>query len=395
MPDVPDQDCLEIEFICDKERFLALRAAWDELWRSAPGARLSQSFEWCRTAWEVRNWGPTAQLFVVAVRRRGVLVLVLPLVRERRLGVRQLRPLGPGGTEFSIALAAAGENEDFLLDQVIERVRQTRTASLLRLPFTPALSGAGRLVARTARKKLRGDVFASWVDWSTVANWDDFLLQRTGSGLLRSYRRSRRRLQELGELSFSRVEDAEGKAAALEWLFEKKVEWLSYKRLDGYHLALRDYREFVMRLCQDNNGLEVFCLKLNSSILAATLLSVGNNIWEHLIITYDRAYAKYSVGRLMVEDFMLLAFSEGMIVDLRIGEESWKKCWLTNDSRVLFADISLDKFGDIYLILERILATISYYRSLGVLKSLSRIRSRLIMRAGQLGRPAPGAPADA
>jgi CelD/BcsL family acetyltransferase involved in cellulose biosynthesis len=395
MPDVPDQDCLEIEFVCDKERFLALRPAWNELWRSAPGARLSQSFEWCRTAWDVRNWGPTAQLFVVVVRRQGVLVLVLPMVRERRLGVRQLRPLGPGGTEFSIALAAVGENEDFLLDQVIERIRQTRAASLLHLPFTPALSGAGRLVARTARKKLRGDVFASWVDWSTVANWDDFLVQRTGSGLSKNYKRSRRKLQELGELSFSRVEDPEGKAAALEWLFERKVEWLNYRRLDKYHLALRDYREFVSELSRDDNGLEVFCLKLNSDIVSAMLLSVGNNIWEALIITYDRAYSKYSVGRLMIEDFMMLAFSRRMIVDLRIGEESWKKSWLTSDSRVIFADIILDKFGYIYIILERILTTISYYRSLGVMKSLSRVRSRLIMRAGRLGRPAPGAPADA
>jgi CelD/BcsL family acetyltransferase involved in cellulose biosynthesis len=395
MPDVPAQDCLEIEFICDRERFLALRPAWNELWRSTLGARLSQSFEWCRTAWDVRDWGPRAQLFVVVVRRQGDLALVLPLVRERRLGVRQLRPLGPGGTEFSIALVAAGENEDFLLDQVIERVRQTRAASLLRLPFTPALSGAGRLVARTARKKLRGDVFASWVDWSTVANWDDFLAQRTGPGHLKTYKRSRRKLQELGELSFAKVEDAEGKAAALEWLFERKVEWLDYKRLHKYHLALRDYREFVRDLSQGDNGLEVFCLKLNSDIVSAILLSVGNNIWEMLIMTYSRDYAKYSVGRLIVEDFMLLAFSERKFVDLRIGEDAWKANWLTNDSRVLFADIILDRFGYIYIILERILSTASYYRSLGLMKSLSRMRSRLIMRAGRLLRPAPGAPADA
>ena len=106
--------------------------------------------------------------------------------------------------------------------------------------------------------------------------------------------------------------------------------------------------------------LEIYCLKLGEKIVSAALVAPGNALMEILIITYDADYAKYSVGRLLMEDLMFKAYSAHLPVDMRIGDDQWKMSWITHKSRAVFGDIGLDGMGQIYTFARKLKTALKY-----------------------------------
>lgn len=97
--DFPEISQLACEVVREFPALERLSADWQRLWQADPVAEIFQSFAWNRAWW--RAYGKGLQLRCIVVRRRGVLVGLLPLVRHNFT----LRFLGAPQADYGDILA--------------------------------------------------------------------------------------------------------------------------------------------------------------------------------------------------------------------------------------------------------------------------------------------------
>ena len=83
---------LDATVLEDIEEFAALEEEWEELHRDCPAATPFQSWAWLYSWWEV--FGEGYELSLIKVRCGTLLAGLIPLMLERRWGLRRFRPIG-------------------------------------------------------------------------------------------------------------------------------------------------------------------------------------------------------------------------------------------------------------------------------------------------------------
>lgn len=136
-------DAVTLDLIEDIAGFLALRRDWEALFeRSAAPSQLFQSHVFLRH-WATHYLSPDTRLSIVTARRAGELVMVWPLIRQRRYGLDTLRFMGVPVAQFGDVLV--GEREAALLEAGWAFVQTLRAdlfeARKLRADSHLALSG--------------------------------------------------------------------------------------------------------------------------------------------------------------------------------------------------------------------------------------------------------------
>lgn len=147
-------------------------------------------------------------------------------------------------------------------------------------------------------------------------------------------RRKRRRLNEIAPLAYRPAADAAGRAAALAAMMARKSRrWVETGNPDAFRRP--EFRGFYARMSESRPG--------NGRVHAATL-SVGEEVvathWGlihrgrffYLMVGWSGGeWAKYSVGRIIIEDMVAEAIAEGCAVfDLTVGDEAYKFDWTEN-----------------------------------------------------------------
>jgi CelD/BcsL family acetyltransferase involved in cellulose biosynthesis len=90
--------------------FAALEEEWDDLYRNSPLATPFQSWAWLYSWWE--SYGECYELRLVAVRDdEGLLVGLMPLMLERRMGFGRLLWIGTGLSDYHVMLVREGWKE--------------------------------------------------------------------------------------------------------------------------------------------------------------------------------------------------------------------------------------------------------------------------------------------
>lgn len=99
------------EVVEDARGFASLKGEWRELYDASPRATPFQSWEWLYSWWE--SYGEGRGLRLIVVRSdEGLLVGVLPLMVERRQGVRRLLLVGTRQTDYLDAVVREGWEEE-------------------------------------------------------------------------------------------------------------------------------------------------------------------------------------------------------------------------------------------------------------------------------------------
>lgn len=101
-----DSDGLAVEIVADLPGFLTLREEWDALFaRAGEPQQVFQSHVVLRH-WASHYLDAQSRLSIVALRRDGVLVMLWPLLRQRRFGLDTLRFMGDPVAQFGDVLVA-------------------------------------------------------------------------------------------------------------------------------------------------------------------------------------------------------------------------------------------------------------------------------------------------
>jgi CelD/BcsL family acetyltransferase involved in cellulose biosynthesis len=169
--------------------------------------------------------------------------------------------------------------------------------------------------------------------WDNVASWDAYA-RSLSSNLRTGLARRRRRLAELGRISFELIDDPAEQAATIDWTLRRKIDWMSQKEKANNFLATQEYRNFLLTISEQSpvaGRLGIFALKCNERILAAKIVAVDESRCEGFITVYDPAFAAYSPGQIILADCLKWCQEQGLTYDFRIGEESYKRDWANGD----------------------------------------------------------------
>lgn len=317
------------EIVTDFARFLELEDAWNALSDRVPGSYFSQSFEWCRVGWEQVAVPRRRRLHCLTSYSGGQLVLVWPFVTYRWKLWTFAQPLGSETTEYTSPLTLEDDSLERRVTETWQFLRQSCGADIILLPHVRADSILSRVLSQHKPAAAPDPISTRYVSWSEYRDWDGYVasLKRSHRGDLR---RTRRRISEVGTLSFEPTVDKSQCAPIIDWVIGHKTQWLLRKDRRNAWLTTDEYRNFLVTIVESIEAagrLAISVLRLDEKVIGANVSRVDRTRVECLNTVYDRALAKYGVGQLLMEECIRWAFERHLVYDLRIGEEPYKEDW--------------------------------------------------------------------
>jgi CelD/BcsL family acetyltransferase involved in cellulose biosynthesis len=268
-----------------------------------------------------------ARLFFAAAHDDRGALFYLPLAIERRRGVRILTFPDGGVADYCAPIvteAGAALERDAvqrLWRQLLTRLPPVDLLSLGKMPDTIAeKANPLRFVAQTP-DDTAGHAIRLAADWATFA--------ATRLHRAKDSRRKRRRLQELGPVRFVIATDAAEAAPLLDAMIAQKTErYVARRGADGFDRP--GYRRYFASMTQrflSSGHVHLCALKVAETIVAAHWGLIMGNRFYCLMLSFDEhgPWAKYSPGRLLVEDMIAWCHEQGLAwFDLGFGEAAWK-----------------------------------------------------------------------
>lgn len=363
----------------------ALRPEWEELAARCDGHRLSQRYRWSAVAWRTIAEPRGRSLHILTLRSEGRLVGVWPLVSYFDKGLRLVRQLGAEASEYTKPLVERGAHHDEWLERLWNAARPL--GDLLLMTHVRSDRPFARLPEKHhLRCFVDNELNAPQVLRAAYPDWQAYLATVTTSHQS-DLRRKRRRLSEIGEITFRREERVD--PATIDAILSHKQAWISRRDLHNDWLAQRDYRDFLCTMMSDphdRDGLSLFVLRVGDTPVAFQINAVDDCRVEGLIGSQDPAWRRYSTGDLLMQECLHWAFQHDKDVDFRIGGESYKATWARQDCLTFNCIVGLSWRG---------MATVWLRKAAKPLKEL-RFRlglGRFLRRFGGTSEPSgPSAP---
>jgi CelD/BcsL family acetyltransferase involved in cellulose biosynthesis len=340
--------------------FSTLTELWPTMSQAGLGAHAPRAYVFqCREFIEVwlRTIGAAKRVepaFVLVCDQCSQPLMLLPLGIERRGGVRVVRMLDGGVSDYNapILFVGASRLDENATREIWRRVCEALPAfDVVILEKVPAvvvdMPNPIRLIV-SEREANSGHV----VTLSGTA--DEFSRSRNPD--FRDSSRKRRRLAELGPVRF--LIGAEGKEAdrILETLVRQKARrYLETRGVNGFDRpGAREYFKKMTTALLPSGHVHISACFVGDEIIATHWGFVAANRFYWIMPAYEGGvWSKYSAGRLLMEELISWAYGEGLAVfDLGIGDEPYK--FKISDSVVeLFRGVTANtRLGKIFVVLN-------------------------------------------
>jgi CelD/BcsL family acetyltransferase involved in cellulose biosynthesis len=226
-------------------------------------------------------------------------VLDWPLVRRRRGLFAELIPLGSEATDYNPLLVAPSPRSPDHIRAGLALLQRMPQAGLVSLPLVRADSAAASVLGAMARSQtgvIAGETLpAPYLDISSPA-----LLAAHEAAMSKNLRRGierrRRRLEEMGPLSFEVVTNATDFAGLLDWTLAAKAEWLHDRGLKTEFVHSPNYRAFwqdIQTVRGSGGQVDGMALRLDGQIIAAKIVVRTSGRLEGFLTTFERALGKF------------------------------------------------------------------------------------------------------
>lgn len=312
-----------IEILRNGAAIDAVAAEWDALPQSRANPLLAA--DWFAVASRTFEC-PTETL---TMRSRGVLTAVAPLGTDLRAGVARLQPLGVRSLHEPSGLLYQDANA---LDSLcVALIAQRRPFILQRMPFDDSLRAALQRAAR-GRGLLREMAMpgAPTVNFTGDADITAFE-SRLSSRRRQDYRRSRRRLERSGIVTFDWREPSEISVAA-ELEEAMRIEASSWKARGGTTLLHTGrlhafFHEYARRMAAQRKLRIAFLRVGGVGIAMQLIIEHASRLWIYKV-GYDETWAEHSPGlQLMWEVMRHACRSRLRGVELLGKVEPWLSIW--------------------------------------------------------------------
>lgn len=289
---------LSVEVLHDFASFLALKGEWEEFRSRARRASVSLSHKWLRLSWETRWRRFPNRLRIVLVRENGRLVMAGAFVLHLFRGWPAVSFLDSGSPQRNDVLYVASDGtlaqSRLLLTALRQSLPWPMTLRARRLQDDCPLAAAAQALGWLSRTRSR--VTAVTLDLTQFPTFADYL-QSLSRKTREGHRRQLRRLAEFEDFSFGRETGEQG-LVALEWLLDRKREWLDRKGLKGDWLQDRSYDRFLQLLLSGEDIPEfwVLTMRIGERIICAALCFAERETLNYSKITHDIEFDRLSPG---------------------------------------------------------------------------------------------------
>ena len=313
------------------DAFEALEAEWTALFeRAGTDRHIFQTFNWL---WHWANHflrdGGGVRLAIVTARDAGRLVMIWPLVVERSGPVTELAWMGEPVSQYGDLLIENGPDAMALMREAWAFVTRETGADVLRLRKVRQDSFIAPFLAELGAD-VTSDLKAPYLDLASAPSFTEYE-KRYSSGAKRNRKRQRRRLEDRGPVTLTRVASGAEAEALTAQAFHFKHIWLRQRGIVSPALAdPRTARFFadVTRADVRPAGCHVLALKCNDQPVALEigLRCLGRTAIH--IISYDPDFEKTAAGALLMEDSIRRACDDGLkVFDLLAPGDGYKLEW--------------------------------------------------------------------
>jgi len=296
---------INLELVSTFAAFETLEDEWNALHReTARRAHAFQSFNWC---WHwCRHYlgdgtaGPS--LAIVTGRQAGRLVLVMPLVTQRKAGLAELTWLGEPVSQYGDVLAS-GDAATVRSLEAAWRFAVSRTrADVANLRRVREDSTAFALLAHLGASVTAAEE-APFLDLSkdtSFAGWEE----RRQPRARKNRRRHERRLADEGEIGFCALSGSDEAALLARHAVRLKRESLAGKGAISLALADERFERFFSNAAHGfDRPAGVSALALTSNGMPAALkimIETDDTAFLHVAV-FEPKYEKHGVGSLLLE----------------------------------------------------------------------------------------------
>lgn len=333
---------IDFQLITERRAFDALESEWNDLFeRSARSIHIFQSFNFC---WHWANHflaqdgdksGP--RLAILTGRHNGRLVMIWPLVSERKYGITQVYWMGEPVCQYGDALIDTDIDAAGTLRAGFDFLRKNLSSDVLRLRrvradanITPLMSEIGAQVA--------DEQIAPYMALASAKDFATFEDRYTAK-MRRNRRRLTRRLEEKGPLEFLRLHGGDEASEFAAQAVRVKTRWLKDRGLVSN--ALHDER--TLRVFSDiaaGTTKKVPCvISVLKTCGEAAAFEISFTCKERLVVhvmAFELAFEKAGVGVLLLEQNLKEGYDEKLeIYDLMAPGDAYKLDWCDQSEPVV------------------------------------------------------------
>ena len=326
-----------------------IRDDWEKL-QSEGGPYLFQTIEW------VEHWLLTAgehqriEPFLLSIRQRenDGPVLILPLGIRSFFGIRILTFLG--GFHADYAGIVENPNLNFsnvnLWDVIVEEAKKNHVDGIWIRNIPSEVGGRPNPLNTQGCSPLEE---APSINLS--GSWEDFYNTRIKTKVRADSRRQRKRLSELGSLSFRVARNNDEATILTKIMVDQKQS--RYDEM-GIKNQFQDQAniDFYVKSTLDRKGPppHISALYLDDRVISVHWGEVYNGRFYYLMPSHDPEWDKYSPGRLLLEHLIEWSFTNNLeVFDFTVGGEGYKYDWATHEMPLYEYKRALTGKGMIFL----------------------------------------------
>jgi CelD/BcsL family acetyltransferase involved in cellulose biosynthesis len=329
------------------------------VWEDLEGISLCtpfQSFNWL-DHWQKSVGYPLDKIkpFIVVIKENNGVSALLPLGKRKSFGVEILEWLGGNNTDYMGPLISR-QNDLFIKDfeniweKVLKKLKPLDLVFLSkqidfkkRNPFVSNLEN--KVIMNSYQSILKG-------------NWDSYSRENLSKRGLSDSRRKRKRLSELGKLSFNIADNKENIKEITQLMIKQKSR--RYIETGSWDmLSIKEYKNFYLNLERklgELGNIHVSYLSLDNEIIATHWGLVSSDRFYYLMPTHEGGgWKKFSPGKLLLEFLIQWSLDNNLkIFDLTVGDEMYKKKW-SNSVSPIYEHISpFSLVGKAYLFVQKL-----------------------------------------
>jgi len=303
----------------------ALAEEWQAL-ENAPGSGTTpfQTYRFHRE-WLRHFVGPDTAFRIVTVREAGRLVLILPLAIRRTPVGNVAGWMGDPLLQYGDVITVPGADPTSWLDAALADLKTDGSVSVLTLRHVRADAAAAPWLK--ARMSPAGPAEqAIGVDLSEFSEPGDFARARVSRAARN--RKRRRKLSQLGEVTFRVLESGEEAAALVGTAIEMKDAWLKSRGLIG-----RAFADDRMQACLEAlvcepgpSGVVVSCLEIDGRPASIEISFRHNGHHCAFIGAFCPDLSKVSPGQVQMQDTIEWCIGAGThVYDLMAPADTYKR----------------------------------------------------------------------
>jgi CelD/BcsL family acetyltransferase involved in cellulose biosynthesis len=325
----------DIEIVSGFEAIARLDACWGDAGARAGGIGVFERFDLVRAAAEITA-RRGAEPLVAVFRCEGRIETLLPLRRERLMGVRAVVPLVYPLAQYTDVAGAALRSQDLVR---LCRTLHEAGADLLLLRKVRADSGLYEAVIAEAQSQRAADT-ALYIDLQAYKTFDAY--DASYSNKTRRARRQRRQRFEaaVGPLSFEIAQGAVAIAAfdtALVW----KRAWLAERGVSSPVFDAGDWEQLLRGTVTSGEAI-VSVLRAGEKLAAVEIGFADRTTYVSYLGTYDPDFSSYSAGQHQMLGTIAWAFEQGFQrYDLLAPADDYKRLWTREDTGVAIDDYAI------------------------------------------------------